>query len=481
VVRPPYQSQLALDQVPDREELESLDSSKGYSRIIWSTKDWGDFFRYIMGGNSASLDFSSTPLPSSSEIARPFNNSKRIMSMHPLKEVFDLALAGRFVAWHCRSLGWTAERFEDFDTGHYTRDNGRSDGETRTERIGKKYQWISWHTLLAFLADNYAMQPDRNREPRSYDTPDQVGEHLHDPARWLQAVVAKNKLDAKFWNVPSLPPWPHPDMDDMKSWINSTSCDLPPSDVVAYATDLPKEWGNGTWLRIASEHIWESGFAPGQWGLGHKFHADLWWQITPLLIHSSDLPTLLQEIERPDVQERMAGFGRVDAANDWHLPIAQWPNIEADWDEGLCEPDLDSWRVWLPVPWRELVGECGHPDRRDDHAPIAIPLPSLFRGWGLELDLHRGVVHRQGQVVFGLSGWVHGEDVLFAQLEGLQPLLAESGYSLVWWLRGERRAFQNFGISGSDSNSVWADYKGLAYLGRNGKVQTIWLSKIIAR
>lgn len=481
VVRPPYRSQLALDQVPGRDELESLDSSKGYSRIIWSTKDWGDFYRYIMGGNSASLDFSSTPLPGSSEIARPFSNSERIMSVRPLKEVFDLALAGRFVAWHCRSLGWSAERFDDFDTGHYTREHGRSDGEVRTERIGKKYQWISWHTLLAFLSDNYAMQSDWNREPRSYDTPDQVGVHLHDPARWLQVVAAKNKSDAKFWSVPSLPPWPLPDMDDMKSWISSTSCDLPPADVVAYATGLPKEWGSGTWLRIASEHTWKSGFAPGQWGLGHKFHADLWWQITPLLIHTSDSPELLQATERPDVQERMAGFGRVDAANDWHLPIAQWPNLEADWDDGFCEPDSDSWRVWLPVPWRELVGECGHPDRRDDHAPIAIPLPSLFREWGLELDLHRGVVHRQGQVVFGLSGWVHGEDVLFARLEGLHQLLAETGYTLVWWLRGERRAFQNLSISGPDSNSVWADYNGLAYLGRNGKVQTIWLSKVIAR
>ncbi|MDZ4202825.1 MAG: hypothetical protein U1C96_11855 [Gallionella sp.] len=475
VVRPLYRSQLALDQVPSSKDLEALDGSGGFNRILSVARGWGDFYWYIMGGNSASLDFSSTPLPGSSEVVRPFRKSDPILSARPLKEVFDLALSGQFVAWHCRSLGWTAERFNDFDTGHYTREHGRSDGEVRTERIGKKYQWISWHTLLAFLSDNYAMQPDWNREPRSYDTPDQVGVHLHDPARWLQVVATKNKSDAKFWNVPNLSPWSLPDMDDMKMWINSTSCDLPPADVVAYATNLPEEWGRGTWLRIASEHIWESGFAPGQWGLGNKFHADLWWQITPLLIHASDLPKLLQKIERPDMQSRMAGSGRVDAANDWHIPIAQWPNLEAEWDDGFCEPDSDSRRIWLPVPWRELVGKCGHPDRRDDHAPIAIPLPSLFREWGLELDLHRGVVHRQGQVLFGLSGWVHGEDVLFARLEGLHQLLAESGYTLVWWLRGERRAFMN--ISDPHSNSVWADYNGLAYLGGNGQVQTIWMNK----
>ncbi len=480
VVRPPYRSQLALDQVPSTKELEVLDSSKGYSRIILSTNDWGDFYRYIMGGNSASLDFSSTPLPELAEVARPFHKSDPILPVRPLKGVFDLTLAGCFVAWNCRNLGWTAERFESFDTGHYTRDHGRSDGEMRTERIGKKYQWISWHTLLAFLSDNYAMQPDWNREPRSYDTPDQVsGVRLHDPARWLQDVTSKNKSDEKFWRLPGLPAWSLPDMKDMKRWIDSTSCDLPPADIVAYASDLPKEWGDGTWLRIDSEHIWESSFAPGQWGLGHKFRADIWWQITPLLIHASDLPSLFQAIERPDAQERMAGFGRVNVANDWHLPIAQWPNLQPDWDEGFCEPSTDRWRVWLPVPWRELVGKCGHPDRRDDHAPIKLPLPSLFQEWGLELDLHRGVVCHQGQVAFGLAGWVHDEDALFARLEGLQPLLAESGYALIWWLRGERRAFQNLSISGSDSNYVWADYHGLAYLGGNGKIETIWLSKVV--
>lgn len=480
VVRPPYRSQLELDQVPSLDEIEAKDSSKGFSAILYSAREWGDFYRYIMGGNSASLEFSSTPLPSSTEIPRPFGTSEPILSRRPFKEVFDLALAARFVSWNCRSLGWTAERFESFDTGHYTSQHGRSDGEGRTERIGKKYQWISWHTLLAFLSDNYAMQSGWNDEPCSYDTPDQVGVHLHDPARWLRfGAPTKNKSDDEFWHVTSLPLWPQPYLSDMKKWIESASCDLPPADIVACIPAIPKEWGDGAFLRLASEHIWKSHFAPGQWGLGNKFHADIWWQITPLLIHACDLPKLLQEIEKPDVLVHMAKSGRVDPANDWHIPITQWAALQADWDDGFCNPSADNWRVWLPVPWREFIGECGHPDRRDDHAPTKLPLPSLFQEWGLELDLRRGVVCYQGQVVFGLSGWVHGEKALFAELDVLQKMLTASKFTLVWWLRGERSAFLN--IFDPHSNSVWADYNGLAYLCGNGQVQTIWLRKVIER
>lgn len=480
VVRPPYRSHLELDQVPSVNEIEAIDSSRGFSDILCCARGWGDFYRYIMGGNSASLEFSSAPLPSSTEIPRPFSTTEPMMPCRPLKEVFDLALAARFVAWNCRSLGWTAERFENFDTGHYTSQYGRSDGAERTERIGKKYQWISWHTLLAFLSDNYAMQPGWNREPRNYDTPDQVGVHLHDPARWLRfGAPERNMSKGEFWRIPSLPQWPQSNLPDMTKWLESVSCDLPPADIVACIPNLPEEWGDGIWLRIASEHIWQSHFAPGQWGLGNKYHADIWWQITPLLIHASDLPKLLQEIDKPDVLDRMTESGRVDPPNDWHIPITQWPALQADWDDCFCNPRADGWRVWLPVPWREFTGKCGHPDRSDDHAPIKLPLPSLFQEWGLELDLRRGVVCYQGQVVFGLSGWVHGEDALFAELYVLQQMLTASKYTLVWWLRGERRAFLN--ISDPHSNSVWADYKGLAYLCGNGQVQTIWLRKVIER
>ncbi len=480
VVQPPYRSTLPLDQVPAKDGLEQLDSSKGFRQIISSCSDWGDFYRYIMGGNSASIDFCSTPLTGSTEAERPFRKSENIISRRARNEIFDLALAARFVAWNCLSLGWTAERFEDFDTGFHTRQHGRSDGDGRTERIGKKYQWIGWHTLLAFLADNYAMRPGMNKEPRSYDTPDQVDVSLHDPARWLQLVATAPKSDMSdnFWRIPSLPPWPLPNMGNMKEWIASATNDLPPADVIMYSPDLPKDWGGETWLRLASEHVWQSSFAPGQWGLGNKFHTDLWWQITPMLIRASDLSRLLQQMEIPKAQERMAGIGRIDSANDWHIPISKWPELKPDWDDGFCEPSTDSWRVWLPVPWKEFVGVCGHPDWRDDHSPVTVPLPSLFQEWGLELDLRRGVALYQGQVAFGLAGWVHDENVLFARLDILQQLLAASNYTLVWWLRGERRAFVN--LSSHDSNeSAWADYHGLAYLSENGQVQTVWLHKEI--
>lgn len=476
VVQPLYRSTLPLDQVPDKESLEALDNSKGYGQIVFSSTSW-DFYRYIMGGNSVTIDFCSQPLRSSLESAHPFTRSENFISHRANDEVFDLALAARFVAWNCLSLGWTAERFEDFDTGYHTQQHGRNSGDGRTERIGKKYQWISWHTFLGFLTDNYAMRPDWD-EPRSYDAPNQVDVHLHDPARWLiVSPTKKNEAANNFWRVPSLPSWPQPNLKDIQQWVGSTH-DLSPVDVIMYTPALPKDWGEGVWLKLACEHIWKSHFAPGQWGLDKDFYADIWWQVIPMLIRITDLPRMLQDMQTPEAQSRLVGIGRVNPASDWHISIDQCPELKVDWDDGFCEPISDGRMAWLPVPWRDFVGKCGHPDRHDDHLPVLMPLPALFQEWGLELDLRRGVVLYQGHVVFGLAGWVHGEDVLFARQEILQQLLTASGYTLVWWLRGERRAFLNISKS-HEGESAWTDYHGLAYLSGNGQVQTVWLSKEI--
>jgi hypothetical protein len=483
VVQPPYQSSLSLDKIPStKDELELLDKSSGFRQIIFSSTEW-DFYRYIMGGNSASINFTSQPLSNSLEPARPFTRSENFVSHNAREDVFDLGLAGRFVAWNCFLLGWTSERFNEFDTGHYTSQDGRISRDGRTERIGKKYQWISWYTLLAFLSDNYRMRPDWGNEPRIYNSPDQVGVDLHDPARWLRVVasIKKTELEDGFWRIPSSPSWPLPNFNEIRQWIDSAIFDLPPNDVIVCVPDLPEDWGEGNWIKLFSEHSWKSDFAPGQWALGNRYLADIWWQITPMLIHADDLPKLLNELECSKVQKNLIVDGRIDLANDWHVPLTQWPTLKEPWDEGFRETVPGRWVTWLPVPLRPVVGECGHPDRRDEHAPVCLPLPSLFQEWNLELDLHRGIVLHQGEPLFGLAGWIFQENALFARVEPLRNLLAASGYTLIWCMRGERRAFLNLDNPHAENASAWADYHGIGFLGSDGRVQTAWLHKQVRR
>ena len=65
---------------------------------------------------------------------------------------FDTKWARRWVCKRAHDLGWTPERFANFDELN----QGQSRHEHRVERIGKKYQWIALRELIARMADNLA-------------------------------------------------------------------------------------------------------------------------------------------------------------------------------------------------------------------------------------------------------------------------------------------------------------------------------------
>lgn len=477
---PPYRSTLPLSEVPTEAALRSADSSNGFRSIVGSALG-RDFYWYVMGATSGGKPFSSQPLPSSTEPVRSYGDGAPVDGPRRASDIFDIPLAARFVVWNCHRLGWTADRFDAFDTGPHVRGASRMESPGRTERIGKKYQWISWQTMLAFLSDNYRMTPERLNVPRQYDTPHQIGYiEVLDPSRWLQlaprpAAAAK---DANFWRIPSLPRWPGLDDDDLLRWGASEAFDLPAIDVITHVPVLPETWGEGPWLRVAAEHVWTSPASPGVWGLGQERDADIWWQLTPAVIHSSDLPQLLEAIDRPDVRARLEGLGWIDLEGEWDVQLAEWPNLGGYFAEGPKRGDHGGRDAWLPVPWMFMSGKCGHPDRRDEHGPVILPWPRLFREWGLRLDLQHGVVRHGETALFGLAGWVLGEDALFARRDRLLELLDGSALSLVWWLRGERRAFVREVGKGEARAKVWIDSHGLAHLGREGRVNVSWIARV---
>ncbi len=468
VVHPPYQSSLPLDQVPEKKALRECDTSSGFGSIVSSALGH-DFYWYVMGATSGPKPFASRPLSNSKEFLRAYPQEGNAMALLEPSIIFNIPLAARFVAWNCLQLGWTGKRFNEFDTGHYVQGHGRISPSGRTERIGKKYQWISWQTMLGFLSDNYEMTSEGRDIQRIYDSPHQISYiEIFDPSRWLQisgSAIQQNK-DEAFWEIPSMPPWPLPIKTDLQRWASNTTYDLPDSDIICTIPKLPESWGRGPWMRIAAEHIWHNSFAPGYWALGYEYSADIWRQIMPALIKSSDLPELIHKAQKTGIQKQNSGYGRCDYDSDWDTPLADWPLLEGDFDRDF---DIDTWDMW-PVPWMPLAGHCGDPDENDERRQIIVPWPRLFREWGLVLDLHNGVIRRNEEIVFGLAGWSLGEDALFAQSDVLQNLLKKYDYTLVWWLCGERRAWLELDHLSDPKSSAWVDTYGIAYLGLDGRV-----------
>jgi hypothetical protein len=98
----------------------------------------------------------------------------------PFEEhIFDLEYALRCLFQRVVDLGWSPDRFGTFD-----RRPGAYEGRTshRSERMGKKYQWLAWHEFTARVADNFALRDDWNHNPQSYHGPWQIHARDIDPS-----------------------------------------------------------------------------------------------------------------------------------------------------------------------------------------------------------------------------------------------------------------------------------------------------------
>jgi len=102
---------------------------------------------------------------------------------------FSRKWAQRWVCKRAYEIGWTEKLFSQFDESYAVR-NGRGRGSQEIERVGKKYQWLAFHELLARLADNvHWVNRDDDPENKSYSGPWQIHQQDIDPTLGISKHV----------------------------------------------------------------------------------------------------------------------------------------------------------------------------------------------------------------------------------------------------------------------------------------------------
>jgi len=150
------------------------------------------------------------------EVVIPYLSSPREEENH-----FDLSSVQCWIFQRVLDLGWTVECFGQFDRNI---SNYSYYGRTahKPERIGKKYQWIAYHELLARVSDNFEFKGDSwSGHPEKYVGPWQVSRRDIDPSCLLKKTEREEwKSHTNTWWFPiSYNSWDS-EPDDVK-WLKS--------------------------------------------------------------------------------------------------------------------------------------------------------------------------------------------------------------------------------------------------------------------
>ncbi|MEL0612907.1 hypothetical protein [Marinomonas arenicola] len=280
--RPPYKSEFPTN-YPTNEELDTkyevdFDMDKRYrysqSNILSSMTTeygrgvcgYGDFGRYTFQSALSSWDVNPDEL---SNVA---------------------------VEWIFEKYGYDAELHGEFDSSI-----GSGRGRTSSsERIGKKYQWIALHEVLARVADNCVMKSDQgwqNNETEPYQGTWQPNVRDIDPSmllRYSEWEEEQETTDAKWWLAEQHEHWTISD----KKWIHEHN-DLPKPEALISVVDKDNE----EWLVLEGYPEWAEPKALGkkQWDHPHK---RMWYHIRSYIVSEDECQCLYDWAIKQDFKGR---------------------------------------------------------------------------------------------------------------------------------------------------------------------------------
>lgn len=366
---------------------------------------------------------------------------------------FDLEQIQRYIFKRVFDLGWTAERFEFFDCIIANRDRDKA---SKPERIGKKYQWIAYHEMLAFLSDHfqYCDRSHRTKDLR-YLGPWQDYLRDIDPSCTLRALPGGTSRDdhaPAWWGKTPYTAWDYG--ENLQEWIQRTT-DLPKIEDLLLCTN--SDDGSCWW--IGHGHFsWREAASTDQYPFD-VMRGEIWYTVNTYLIRTSDIAAFMEWAERVDfVGDWMPGPSELTemflGEYGWS-PAADYFQNEYYGDMGWMQPEsYDPEKGRCPVALCQIATEYhkeagGFDCSIDEGYALLLPAEGLmtklgltWTGYGADFAAKSGEIWVQDP-----TAHAPGPSALLLRAEALQELQQREGLTLCWVVYGKK------GISSANSEA----------------------------
>jgi hypothetical protein len=369
------------------------------------------------------------------------------------ENTFDSDLARRWMIQRILDLGWTVERFGQFDRSIPSQ--GRD--AQKPERIGKKYQWIAYHELHARLSDNFRLRKDQwSGRELTYDGPEDAGISRDiDPSNLLRRTHRDEWIGYTntWWFPTTFNSWYDP--DDEVEWLKE--CNGLPNVEQLIQVQNPDD--HTEWLTLNGYYNWEQPTPVGEDRYEFK-RRNLWYMLKSYLFEKKDCEKLLQWAET----QCWMGRWMPESHESYGIFLGEffWAHTFAMQDcayyhrDGWTRGDNGRIPTDVLVADDEYASESrGFDCSLDGSVFIALPCRFLADGMKLSWRGREGCWYNAAGdlVAFDPSVQQQGPHVLLAKRDALLAFLEKQNLTLFWTLLGEKRT-----IGGPVGRSH--DYKG---------------------
>ena len=428
---PPYNSQFPqIEDLPKNDEIEKYqDRDKNYhqSRIISSMLTnngpgiggYGDFGRYVF--ESQLYDFEC-------------KKDAQLISNYSTKKIFE-------------EYGYTGKFFNDAEKAISNIDRNYGRHEHKTERIGKKYQWIAFFDTLARVTDNFKMYDssswDEDKKEIQYQGAFEPCVRDIDPTILIKETKVDRKSNKTFWWIPKV------DIDwkmDNTIWVNHTD-DLPnPKNILNVIDENNEEW-----IVLSSFPDWDEPIKKG-YDKYEVIRKGLWYQLRSYLISTKDLNDFKLWADKQWFWE------------DW-MPKAeghyQMYSREHYWSKAydfFKQPYYGGYEEWTEIEPKygtykkkyvhkvalttdKYYWEDEYDYSKEDSFSILKPSKILFDGLNMRYSNKDGefIDENNNLICFEASVYNETNQCLLVKKEDLIKFLNDNNLTIVWTMIGEKQ------------------------------------------
>lgn len=373
-----------------------------------------------------------------------------------LKNGVDLILNHEGIkAWIVQQvfeMGYDSKVHGRFDSSHHYYE-GRF--EHKLERIGKKYQWIAFHRILALLADNHKIRDRWSRDTRGkfYKGPWELMLRDIDPS----FITKKNdEPDIKddFGIVKTNPPWWS--MDDYHYWNRA------PADWGNSISDLPEAINaisrrasdSKEWLYLKLSNTWQEPKPIGsdRWSVGRK---EIWYSFQAYLVPKHKLSDTIRFLTGKNFFGRWLPEERSHtellARENYWSPISKQAQKETYKWHRIRDSSID-----VMLATESAVGSLDS-DYSGAHFSYSMPCQKLFDGLDLRYSEVDGYFEDSSGKVVVMNDSKTG---CFIEKASLIKFLRARNMEIVWTFLGEK----NFFSKGKGRQDYRKSLSGVYYL-----------------
>lgn len=348
-------------------------------------------------------------------------------------------LSNLAISWIFEKYGYNVEKHGKFDLSI---GSGRGRSTIPNERIGKKYQWIALHEMLARVSDNFPKFESwgHSDEEELYQGPWEPFVRDLDPTVLIKktGVYNPHEIGGQWWKKSLMMDWSCTN----KQWTTSAK-NIPDYSELIQLKDNKSD----DWLLLEGYYNWSESKKIGEekWDKPRK---EIWSQLRSYLIKTENILKFTEWGSKqsfmnrwmPESIERYEVFCR----EYYWSPAYQYcvcdNSEEIDWKK-VNDPKLGKYILDVDVTVINSRYSSESDKSKEDSIDFLIPGHTIYKGLNLKYGVREGeFIDETGEIVcFATNMYDESQSQLLIKKSILLPFLKKNNLEIVWTLLGEKQ------------------------------------------